>query len=229
MSKEGFEVVYEDNHLIAVSKSPGILVQGDQTGDLPLSEMVKEYIRNKYKKPGNVFCGVIHRIDRPVSGLVILAKTSKGLERMSKLFLERKIQKTYWAVVTNRPEAEEGELVNWIVKEENKNIVHCFTKPKHNAKEARLCYKLLGKVGRDYLLEVEPYTGRPHQIRAQLAKMGCPIKGDMKYGSKTKVEGGAIMLHSRKLAFEHPIKKEPIRIEVTVPMHDDWRKFRQLG
>lgn len=229
MDEEEFIVVYEDNHLIAVSKAPGILVQGDQTGDVPLSEMVKEYIRKKYKKPGNVFCGVIHRIDRPVSGLVMMAKTSKGLERMSKLFLNRQIQKTYWAVVTNRPEAEEGELTHWIVKDENKNMAHCFNKAKHNAKEAKLSYTLLGKVGRDYLLEVKPYTGRPHQIRVQLAKMGCPIKGDLKYGSTTKVDGGAIMLHSRKLEFEHPIKKEPIRIEVTVPVHDDWRKFRHLG
>lgn len=227
---EPYQVIYEDNHLIAVSKSPGILVQGDQTGDAPLNELLKIYIGKKYNKPGNVFCGVIHRIDRPVSGLVVFARTSKGLERMSKLFANRSITKTYWAVVGERPQKDADELRNWIVKDQDKNRVHCYEKEKNGAKEAHLSYRLLGKVGKDYLLEVTPHTGRPHQIRAQLAKMGCPIKGDLKYGSKTKFAGGrAIMLHSRMLTFEHPVKKNPMRLEATVPDHDDWRKFKHLG
>ena len=227
---EKYQVIYEDNHLIAVSKAPSVLVQGDQTGDTPLSELVREYIRKKYKKPGNVFCGVIHRIDRPVSGLVILARTSKGLERMTKLFANREVTKTYWAVVSNRPPQDEEELRHWILKDREKNRVHCLSKEKNGAKEAVLNYKTLGKVGKDYLLEVTPHTGRPHQIRAQLAKIGCPIRGDLKYGSKNKFDNGkAIMLHSRQLAFEHPVKKEHTRIEATVPSHDDWQKFKHLG
>jgi 23S rRNA pseudouridine1911/1915/1917 synthase len=226
---DGFQVLYEDNHLIAVSKAPGVLVQGDNTGDTPLSELVKDYLKYKYEKPGNVFCGVVHRLDRPVSGLVLLAKTSKALERMNKIFHDRKVEKVYWAVVTNRPEAEEGSLAHWIVKDETKNIVRCLSKEKDGAKQALLDYRLLGKVGKDYLLEVKPHTGRSHQIRAQLAKMGCPIKGDLKYGSTTKMDDGSIMLHSRRLSFEHPVQKTPCRLEATVPDHDDWRKFKHLG
>ena len=224
----GFQVIYEDNHFIAVNKESGILVQGDSTGDEPLVERVREFIRYKYDKPGNVFCGLIHRIDRPVSGVVILAKTSKGLERMNKVFHDRKITKTYWAVVTDRPEEDEAELIHWIEKATNKNTARCYIRPKGKAQQARLHYKLLGKIGRDYLLEVTPYTGRPHQIRVQLAKIGCPIKGDRKYGSNEHVKG-RIFLHARKLTFEHPVKKQPMRLEATVPDHDDWRKFKHLG
>lgn len=223
-----FSVIYEDNHLIAVNKTAGVLVQGDATGDEPLVELIRNYIRVKYKKPGNVFCGVIHRLDRPVSGLVVFARTSKGLERMNKVFKERKITKTYWAVVTTNPVIEADILTHWIVKDKDKNIVHCYNKPKHGAQEATLEYKLLGKIGKEFLLEVKPHTGRPHQIRAQLSKMGFPIKGDMKYGSEHKMRGNRIFLHARRLEFEHPIKKTPIRLEATVPFIDDWRKFRHL-
>ncbi|MGB0525098.1 MAG: RluA family pseudouridine synthase [Flammeovirgaceae bacterium] len=224
-----FSVIYEDNHLIAVNKPAGLLVQGDATGDEPLVELVRDYIRVKYEKPGKVFCGLIHRIDRPVSGLVLLARTSKGLERMSKLFQAREVKKTYWAVVTTNPESEEGTLTHWLVKDKAKNLVHGYYKPRHGAQKAVLDYKLLGMIGKEYLLEVTPHTGRPHQIRVQLSKMGCPIKGDMKYGSEQKMRGGRIFLHSRRLEFIHPTKKEPVRIEATVPSIDDWRKFKHLA
>lgn len=226
---DSFSVIYEDNHLIAVNKVSGLLVQGDSTGDEPLVELVRDYIRKKYEKPGNVYCGLAHRIDRPVSGLVVLAKTSKGLERMNKLFEKREVKKTYWAVVTNNPEVEEGRLTHWLVKDKNKNLVHGYNKPRHSAQKAELDFKVLGKIGKEYLLEINPITGRPHQIRVQLAKMGCPIKGDMKYGSEQKMRGGRIFLHARRLEFIHPIKKEPIRIEATVPKIDDWRKFKHLA
>jgi len=225
---KGFQVIYEDNHLIVVNKEAGVLVQGDETGDAPLVELVRDYIRDKYNKPGNVFCGLVHRIDRPVSGLVILARTSKGLERMNKVFHDREVQKTYWALVSNRPEEDEGELIHWIEKDKNKNMAHCYSRPKGTAQKAHLSYSILGYIGRDYLLEIKPHTGRAHQIRVQLAKMGCPIKGDLKYGSTERVQG-MIFLHARKLEFEHPIKKVPVRLEATIPSHDDWRKFKHLG
>ncbi|MFT5618830.1 MAG: 23S rRNA pseudouridine1911/1915/1917 synthase [Arenicella sp.] len=226
---KGFQVIYEDNHIIAVNKDAGLLVQGDSTGDQPLVELVRDYIRKKYDKKGNVFCGLAHRIDRPVSGVVVLARTSKGLERMTKLFETREIQKTYWAVVTEKPEIEEGDLYHWIEKDRIKNVVKAHNSSKKTAQHAHLHYSLLGMIGRDYLLEIKPTTGRPHQIRVQLGKIGCPIKGDLKYGSTEKV-GGMIFLHARKLTFEHPIKKIPIRLEAKLPEEiDNWRKFKHLG
>ena len=226
--KKEFDIVYEDNHIIAVNKPSGILVQGDKTGDEPLSEKVRDYIRVKYKKPGNVFCGVIHRIDRPESGLVILARTSKGLERMAKLFQEKKTKKTYYALVSSRPEQDEGRLIHWLVKDANKNFTHAHERQVKNSKISDLAYKLVGKVGNDYLLEINPGSGRSHQIRAQLAKMGCPIKGDLKYGYKNKNKDGRIHLHAYQQEFIHPIKKEPIKITARLPQDPYWDQVRHL-
>lgn len=225
---KAFDVIYEDNHIIVVNKASGILVQGDKTGDEPLSELVREYIRIKYKKPGNVFCGVVHRIDRPVSGLVILARTSKGLERMTKLFQEKKISKTYYALVENRPEQEEGRLIHWLVKDTRKNFTHAHEREVKNSKISDLAYKLTGKVSQQYLLEVKPGSGRPHQIRAQLAKMGCPIKGDVKYGFPNKNKDGNIHLHAHKLVFTHPIRKEPLTLTAPLPKDQVWQQVKQL-
>lgn len=224
-----FQVIYEDNHLIAVNKQAGILVQGDSTGDLPLSEMVKDYIREKYQKPGNVFCGVIHRLDRPVSGLVVLARTSKGLERMSKLFKERKIEKTYWALVKERPEEDSGTLVHWLIKDKTKNTTRAYLKPYKEALRSELKYTIKAKVNKYFLLEVEPITGRPHQIRVQLAKMGSPIKGDIKYGYPERNKDGSIHLHARKLSFIHPIKNDLTTISARLPNDQVWRDFEHLN
>ncbi|MEN7547672.1 RluA family pseudouridine synthase [Rapidithrix thailandica] len=224
-----FQVLYEDNHLIAVNKPSGLLVQGDSTGDEPLSEMVKKYIKRKYNKPGQVFCGVIHRLDRPVSGVVVFARTSKALERMNKLFQNRDVDKTYWAVVHKRPPEDEDTITHYLIKDPSKNITKAYTRPSGKAQKAELHYKILGKVGSYYLLQVNPTTGRPHQIRAQLAKIGCPIKGDIKYGYSEKNRGGFIHLHARKLSFIHPVKKEPCLIDARVPQDSVWDQFRQLS
>ena len=177
------DVVYEDNHLIIVDKSSSEIVQGDKTGDKPLAEMVKEYIKQKYHKPGNVFLGVVHRLDRPVSGLVVFARTGKALARLNEMFRTKEVHKTYWAIVGNCPPAEEGELVHWLVRNEKQNKSYAYDKEKPGAKKAILDYKLIGRSERYFLLEIDLKTGRHHQIRCQLAKMGCPIKGDLKYGA----------------------------------------------
>ncbi len=226
---EHFQVIYEDNHLIAVNKQAGILVQGDQTGDLPLSEMVKEYIRVKYQKPGNVFCGVIHRLDRPVSGLVLLARTSKALERMTKVFRERKIDKTYWALVKERPEQDQDTLVHWLEKDKTRNVTRVYLQPKKNAQRAELRYTLKAKVNKYFLLEIEPISGRPHQIRAQLAKIGCPIKGDVKYGYPERNQDGSIHLHARTLSFVHPTKGDLVSLSARLPNDQVWRDFEHIS
>jgi 23S rRNA pseudouridine1911/1915/1917 synthase len=229
MNEENYSVIYEDNHLIAVNKPSGWLVQSDETGDTPLSEYVKEYIKIRYKKPGDVYLGTIHRIDRPVSGAVIFARTSKALERMNKLFEERKVKKTYLAIVEKRPEELEGTLLNYIAKDQEKNIVHVANSQKNkHYKLAKLEYKFLGGVGDHFLLEVKPHTGRPHQIRAQLGRIGCPIRGDVKYGAKKGNEDGRIHLHSVALEFEHPIKKEDVCIKAALPNEQIWLLFKQL-
>ena len=225
MEQEDFTVVYEDNHLIIVNKASGVLVQGDKTGDESLVEMVRQYIREKYNKPGNVFCAPVHRLDRPVSGLVIFARTSKGAERMAKVFQEHKITKTYWAQVSERPEKEEDRLVNFLQKDNITNTVKAFLRPKRGAQRAELDYKIKSVIGGHYLLEVQPITGRPHQIRVQLAKMGCPILGDVKYGYPKAQKTGAICLHAHRLEFMHPIKQEQIVVEAPLPYTRHWQRF----
>ena len=206
------QVVYEDNHIIIVNKDPGEIVQGDKTGDTPISESIKAYLKEKYNKPGNVFCGVVHRIDRPVSGLVIFAKTSKALERLNKMLREGEIHKTYMALVEGHPEKSKGTLKNFLVSNGriNKTFIAKETDP--NAKEAILEYKVLEKFNRYSLLEINLLTGRKHQIRAQLAAMGHPIKGDLKYGAKRSNPDGSISLLAQKIQFVHPISHNPISI-----------------
>ena len=199
------DVVYEDNHLIIVDKSSSEIVQGDKTGDKPLAEMVKEYIKQKYHKPGNVFLGVVHRLDRPVSGLVVFARTGKALARLNEMFRTKEVHKTYWAIVGNCPPAEEGELVHWLVRNEKQNKSFAYDKEVPNSKKAILDYRLIGHSENYYLLEVDLKTGRHHQIRCQLAKMGCPIKGDLKYGSPRSNPDGSICLHARRVRFVHPV------------------------
>jgi 23S rRNA pseudouridine1911/1915/1917 synthase len=223
-----FEVVYEDNHLIGVNKKGGVLVQGDETGDIPLSELVKEYIREKYQKPGNVFTGVIHRLDRPVSGLVVLAKTSKALERMNELFREKDLQKTYIAIVGRRPDPTDGTLINWLIKDNSRNITSAYNSDKRGGQKAELHYDLISSINDDYMLKVNPVTGRPHQIRAQLSNLGCPINGDVKYGSRNAAFENTIALHSYSLEFIHPVKKEPIVIKAGLPDNILWSKFKGI-
>lgn len=217
-------VIYEDNHLLVVDKPTGWLVQGDETGDGTLTDWATEYIRKKYRKTGNVFCQPCHRLDRPVSGLVTFARTSKGLERMNKLFRDQEIQKTYLAVVDGTPKNPEQELVHWLDKDSKKNKAHAFTKPKGQAKKAVLNYSLLASLGKSSLLRVSPKTGRPHQIRIQLRENGTPIKGDIKYGFSKPNADKSIDLHAYKLAFVHPVKKEPIHI-ISKPNWPDYNAF----
>lgn len=220
------DVVYEDNHLIIVNKSSSEIVQGDKTGDKPLAEMVKEYIKQKYHKPGNVFLGVVHRLDRPVSGLVVFARTSKALARLNEMFRTKEVHKTYWAIVGNCPPTEEGELVHWLVRNEKQNKSYAYDKEKPEAKKAVLDYKLIGRSERYFLLEVDLKTGRHHQIRCQLAKMGCPIKGDLKYGSPRSNPDGSICLHARRVRFVHPVSKQEIDVMAPVPEGNLWHSFQ---
>ena len=198
-------VVYEDNHIIIVNKTASEIVQGDKTGDTPLSETVKQYLKEKYSKPGNVFIGVAHRLDRPVSGLVVFAKTSKALSRLNEMFKNSEVKKTYWAVVKNLPREEEGELVNYLVRNEKQNKSYAYDKEVPGSKKAILHYRLIGRSQNYYLLEIDLKTGRHHQIRCQLAKIGCPIKGDLKYGADRSNPDGGISLHARKISFIHPV------------------------
>lgn len=210
-------VVYEDNHIIIVNKTASEIVQGDKTGDTPLSETVKEYLKEKYQKPGNVFIGVTHRLDRPVSGLVLFAKTSKALSRLNEMFKRGEVKKTYWAVVKNRPAQEEGTLSHWMVRNEKQNKSYAYDKEKPGSKHAILDYRLIAASDNYFLLEVDLKTGRHHQIRCQLAKMGCPIKGDLKYGFARSNSDGSICLHARRISFIHPVSKEQITVEAPLP------------
>lgn len=216
-------VLYEDNHLIAVYKFPSDIVQGDKTGDKPLSDLVKTYLKDKYNKPGNVFCGVIHRIDRPVSGVVLFAKTSKALARMNKLFQEKKIKKTYWAIVKNKPESNKDKLVHFLLKNQKQN--KSYPVNEERGKKSELTYEVLSSSDRYHLLEITPHTGRHHQIRCQLAAIGSPIKGDLKYGFDRSNKDGSINLHARRLEFEHPVTKESISITCPVPDDTLWQFF----
>ena len=218
-------VVYEDNHIIVVNKTSSEIVQGDKTGDTPLSEMVKQYLKEKYHKPGDVFIGVTHRLDRPVSGLVVFAKTSKALPRLNEMFRNGEVKKTYWAIVKECPKETEGELVHYLVRNEKQNKSYAYDKEVKNSKKAVLHYKLIGHSQNYYLLEVDLKTGRHHQIRCQLAKMGCPIKGDLKYGSPRSNPDGSICLHARTVQFVHPVSKEEIRLTAPVPEGNLWNGF----
>ena len=218
-------VVYEDNHIIVVNKTASEIVQADKTGDTPLSETVKQYLKEKYQKPGNVFLGVTHRLDRPVSGLVIFAKTSKALTRLNEMFRAGEVKKTYWAVVKNAPKESEGELVHFLVRNEKQNKSYAYDKEVPNSKKAVLDYRLIGRSENYYLLEVDLKTGRHHQIRCQLAKMGCPIKGDLKYGSPRSKPDGSICLHARRVRFVHPVSKELIELKAPLPEGNLWKGF----
>jgi 23S rRNA pseudouridine1911/1915/1917 synthase len=228
LSAYPFEVVYEDNHLLGVNKHSGLLVQGDKTGDQTLADFVKDWLKHTYQKPGNVFCGIIHRIDRPVSGLVIVAKTSKGLERMNALFRDRKVEKVYLAVVEGQPAQPEGRLVHWLLKDPEANKSTAYLRAVPNALEAVLSYQLACPVRKGYsLLMVKPTTGRPHQIRVQLASMGTPIAGDLKYGSKQALPDQSIALHAFRAAFVHPVKQEAIQLQAPVPEQSPWILFKE--
>ncbi len=219
---ENLQVLYEDNHLIVINKRPGDIVQGDITGDIPLSEIVKEYIKEKYDKPGAVFLGVVHRLDRPTSGLVIFARTSKALGRMNRLLAENKVRKTYWAVVKNRPSKEHDTLIHWLRKNPSKNKSYASDKETKASKRAELDYKLIKALDHYYLLEIILKTGRHHQIRVQLAEIGCPIKGDLKYGAARSNADASIHLHARSVSFLHPVQKEEISIEAPPPQDPIW-------
>jgi len=220
------EVIYEDNHIIIVNKSPGEIVQGDKTGDEPLVEIVKRYLKEKYGKPGNVFCGVVHRLDRPVGGLVVFAKTSKALSRLNEMFRLGNVHKTYRAITRFEPPKDADRLVHYITTVERNNKSYVSEQPKDGAKQAALSYRLAGRSDRFFLLDVNLETGRKHQIRAQLAAIGCPIKGDLKYGDKRSNPDGSISLYARSLKFEHPVSKQLIDVVAPAPAGDKlWQVF----
>lgn len=221
-------ILFEDNHLLVVNKLPSEIVQGDKTGDQPMSEALKEYIKVKYHKPGAVFLGVIHRIDRPVSGVVAFARTSKALTRMNEMVKERIIRKTYWAIVANKPRRDQETLVHYMVKDEVKNKSRVYDTEKPGLVRAELDYKVLAASDRYFLLEVDLKTGRHHQIRAQLAAIGCPVKGDLKYGYPRSNENASIHLHARVMAFEHPVTKLKINITADPPKDALWNYFLSL-
>ncbi len=217
------KVVYEDNHVIIVSKRSGEIVQGDKTGDKPLSEIVKDYIKEKYQKPGNVFLGVVHRLDRPVSGLVVFAKTSKALTRLCNMFRDGEVHKTYWALTKNPPRQTEGTIKSWLVRNEKQNKSYSYDHEVPNSKLAILEYKLIGRTDNYSLLEVNLLTGRHHQIRCQLASIGCSIKGDLKYGAQRSNPDGSISLMARRVRFVHPVSGNPIDIVAPLPDDNLWR------
>lgn len=224
------DILYEDNHLIVVNKHAGDAVQPDPTGCPALENEIKEFIKARDRKEGNVFLGVVHRIDRPVSGAVVFAKTSKALVRLNEMLRDGKFSKTYWAVTEEMPRPEEGELRHWLLRDGRTNRSHVYNSPKSDAKEARLKYRLLCRSDRYSLVEVDLLTGRHHQIRAQLAKIGCPIKGDLKYGAKRSNPDGGISLHSRSLEFMHPVRKEMLKVSAPVPAGDNlWRYFAETA
>ena len=219
------QVLYEDNHIIIVAKQSGEIVQGDKTGDTPLSELVKQYIKEKYQKPGAVFLGVVHRLDRPVAGLVIFARTSKALERLNRMFAEGQVRKTYWAITKNRPPHEEDTLTHWLRRNEKQNKSYAYDHERPGAKRAVLDYRVIGHSNRYHLLEVHLHTGRHHQIRCQLAAIGCPIRGDLKDGAPRSNPDGSISLHARSIRFEHPVSHQEIYVEAPPPSEGPWQAF----
>lgn len=223
------DVIYEDNHIIIVNKAPGEIVQGDKTGDVPLSETLKEWLKEKYSKPGNVFVGVVHRLDRPVGGLVVFAKTSKALTRLNEMFRNGQVHKTYWAITEGLPEQPEGLLTNHLESVERNNKTYIVPNPTAHSKEARLRYRVLARGERYNLLEIELLTGRKHQIRAQLAGIGCPIKGDLKYGAKRSNPDGGISLLARNINFVHPVSKELIDLNAPVPDERLWKELSEIA
>lgn len=217
-------VLYEDNHLIIVNKQAGEIVQGDKTGDTPLSDIVKDWLKEKYNKPGNVYLGVVHRLDRPVSGVVLFAKTSKALPRLNKMFAGHdNVSKTYWAIVQNRPQTPQGTLTHWLTRNEKNNTARAYDREVPGSKKAVLDYELIASGDRYHLLEIHLHTGRHHQIRCQLAKIGCPIKGDLKYGAPRSNPDGSISLHARNLTLEHPVSHENISVTAPVPNDTLWQ------
>jgi len=224
-TKDNLQILHEDNHIIVVNKRVGDIVQGDKTGDKPLSEVIKEYLKEKYNKPGEVFLGVVHRLDRPTSGIVVFARTSKALTRLNEMFSNRETQKTYWAIVKNRPENAEATLVHYLKRNEKNNTSKAHTKEIPESKIARLEYKIIKMLDNYFALEINLHTGRHHQIRAQLAAINCPIKGDLKYGFDRSNSDGGIHLHARKLVFIHPVSKENIEIVAPTPNDAIWNSI----
>ena len=220
------QVIYEDNHIIVVAKHSGEIVQGDKSGDRPLTEDVKAYLKEKYAKPGLVFLGVVHRLDRPVSGLVVFARTSKALSRLNEMFRNGSIHKTYWALVQTPPPAEEGELIHWLTRNERQNKSYAYRNEVPGSKKAVLRYRVIGQTDRYTLLEIQLLTGRHHQIRCQLAAMGCPIRGDLKYGAPRSTPDGSISLLARRIEFVHPVSKEIIRLEAPLPEDSLWQALK---
>ena len=221
-TKSNLQILHEDNHIIVVNKRVGDIVQGDKTGDKPLSEVVKEYIKDKYSKPGEVFLGVVHRLDRPTTGIVVFARTSKALTRLNEMFSARETQKTYWAVVKNKPEKAADTLLHFLKRNEKNNTSKAHLKEVPESKLAKLEYKIIKELNSYFVLEIDLHTGRHHQIRAQLAAIGCPIKGDLKYGFDRSNPDGGIHLHARKLVFVHPVSKEKMEIVASTPKNSVW-------
>ncbi|MEL4308464.1 RluA family pseudouridine synthase [Joostella sp. CR20] len=221
-NKNNLQVLFEDNHIIVVNKRAGDIVQGDKTGDKPLSEIVKDYLKDKYNKPGNVYLGVVHRLDRPTTGIVLFAKTSKALPRLNKLFKDKDAKKTYWAVVKNLPQNPSGKLVHWMKRNPKQNKSYAHNNEVPDSKKAILSYSVLKSLNNYHLLEIDLETGRHHQIRSQLSSIGSPIKGDLKYGFDRSNKDGSIHLHARKLSFIHPVKKEEIVITAPLPNDPIW-------
>ncbi|WP_033316648.1 RluA family pseudouridine synthase [Pontibacter roseus] len=223
------DVLFEDNHVLVVNKPAGLLVHGDETGDECLADIAKLYLKEKYNKPGNVFVGVVHRLDRPVSGVVLLAKTSKALTRLNELFRSKKTIKTYWAVVHNKPAVEQQTLVHWLIKDSSRNVTKAYARENSNGQRSELSYRLISQHQKSYLLEVNPITGRPHQIRVQLASMNCPIAGDLKYGAPAPLPDKSIALHARRLQFEHPTLKTIISVSAPPPATAIWAPFQGIA
>jgi len=221
-NKSNLQVLHEDNHIIVVNKRPGDIIQGDKTGDIPLSEVVKSYIKEKYNKPGNIYTGVVHRLDRPTSGIVVFSKTSKALPRLNKLFKDKEAQKTYWAIVKNAPPQTQDILTHFLKRNQKQNKSYSYLKEVPGSKKAILEYRLLKKLNNYFLLEIDLHTGRHHQIRSQLSAIGCPVKGDLKYGFDRSNKDGSIHLHARELRFIHPVKKEPVRVIASPPGDPLW-------